>query len=589
MSLRTPNDARGAWLSRLYRRLALLTALLALAGNAVGVSVGCRGSSRDGPAGRPDTQAPSSGAPSSSAASAATSAATPAADAGRADGAPQWSKDWPPAEPFRSDERFDVVIRGGQVIDGTGRPRVKADVLVKGDRIAHVGTIDSSVKTDEEIDASGLVVAPGFIDAHSHGDPLGKNRNFIAQGVTTLCLGQDGRSASDDRVRYWTARVSKKRLSVNVVPFVGHGTVRSLADVGYRKDPTDRQLAKMARVVAQEMDAGAWGLSTGLEYQPGSFAALPELVAIAKPVAERGGIVMSHLRSEDDNKIDSALDELIAQGKGSGARVHVAHIKVVYGKGKKRAEQLLTRMQKARDGGVELTADIYPYNASYTTISIVFPEWAKSPKTVKKLAKKRRAELAEYLRKRVARRGGPEATLFGSRPWQGKTLADVAKELGKPFEDVLIDDIGPGGATAAYFVMDDALQSRLLADKHVMIGSDGGEYGRHPRGSGTFAKILHEHVQQRKTIRLEEAIRKMTDLTARSVGLDRLKRGRLHAGWVADLVVFDPAAVRDRATYEHPSRLAEGMAWVFVNGRAVRAKAKFTQAKPGKILLRPKQ
>jgi N-acyl-D-aspartate/D-glutamate deacylase len=472
------------------------------------------------------------------------------------------------------------------VVDGTGRPAVRADVLVQDDTIVHVGAIDPAVRVRKTVDAEGKIVAPGFIDPHSHGDPLAENNSFLAQGVTTICVGQDGRSPSDDRIRYWAKRVGRRRLRLNVAPFVGHGTVRGLAGVGASKDPTDKQLQKMARLVAREMDAGGWGLSTGLEYAPGIFAPLEELVHIAKPVAERNGVVMSHLRSEDDDKIDAALDELIAQGSGSGARVHVAHLKVVYGRGADRAERLLDRMKTARQGGVHLTADIYPYNASYTTIGIVFPAFAKPPNSYRKVVRTRRDELAEYLRKRIARRGGPEATLFGSNPWRGKTLAQVADELGRPFEDILIDEIGPGGASAAYFVMDDELQSRLLVDPHVMIGSDGRSTSRHPRGYGTFARVIREYVVKRKALSIEEAVRKMTGLTAQTVGLDRLKRGLVRAGYAADLVVFDPAAVIDRATYEDPNRLARGFDWVLVNGVAVRREGKSTGARAGRVLLR---
>jgi len=442
------------------------------------------------------------------------------------------------------------------------------------------------VTVDDRIEAVGQVVAPGFIDIHSHGDPVAGNRNSLAMGVTVLCVGQDGRSPSGDRLRYWIPRIARKRLALNVVPMVGHGTVRGVAKVGLTSDPTDQQLARMARVVEQDLAAGAWGLTTALEYRPGIFANRAELVAIAKPVAAIDGVVMSHLRSEDDDKIDEAIDELVAQGAGSGARVHVAHLKVVYGKGAGRAGQLLAKLQAARDQGTAITADIYPYLASYTGISIVFPDFALPPHSYRKAKAKRRDELAEFLRKRVTKRGGPEATLFGTPPYRGKTLADVAKDRGKPFVDVLIDDIGPGGVSAAYFVMDDALQSRLLVDPHVAIGTDGSSGSRHPRGYGTFAKVIREHVVERRALTIEAAVRKMTSLPAGIIGIDRHKRGLLRAGWVADVVVFDPAAVVDRATYEAPNRLSKGMSWVLVNGKAVVSEGRFTKARPGRLLIR---
>jgi len=489
----------------------------------------------------------------------------------------------PKLELFASNKRFDVLIRGGQVIDGTGRPPFEADVLLDGDRIVHVGPVDTAVTARRTIDAKGMVVTPGFIDTHAHGDPAGQNNNSLAQGVTTLCFGLDGRSPSNDRIEYWVKKYRRKRLRTNAVALVGHGTVRGLAKVGIAKDLSDRQRSKMAKVVRKEMAAGAFGLSLGLEYQPGSFASTQELVEIAKPVAEYDGIVMSHMRSEDDDKIEQALDELIAQGKGSGARVHVSHIKVVYGRGAERAEQILAKLDQARKQGVKITANIYPYMASYTTIGIVFPDFAKPPNRYKKVVKKRREELAEYLRKRITLRGGPEKTLFGTKPHRGKTLAQVAAKRNKPFEEVLID-IGPRGGSAAYFVMDEPLQARLLTDPHVMICSDGSPWSRHPRGYGSFAKVLRKYVGEQKLLSLPEAVRKMTSLPAETIGLSRQKRGLLKAGWAADVLVFDPAKVRDRATYEKPTKYAEGMAWVFVNGRAVRKDGEFTKAKPGKVL-----
>jgi len=531
--------------------------------------------------------APSDTLGSTKSSAAGPAAATSGSGTARSGAAPPSAAPVPPPEPpFTSTERFDLLIAGGTVVDGSGAPGRSADVLIDGDQIVHVGPVDPAVAVDQRIDATGQVVAPGFIDIHSHGDPVAPNRNALAMGVTVLCVGQDGRSPSGDRLRYWIPRIQRKRLALNVVALVGHGTVRGAAKVGLKSDPTDKQLARMARIVEQDLAAGAWGLSTALEYRPGIFATPAELVAVAKPVAAVDGVVMSHLRSEDDDKIEAAIDELIAQGKGAGARVHISHFKVVYGKGAERAEQLLAKLQAARDQGTAITADIYPYLASYTGISIVFPDFALPPNSYRKAKSQRRADLADYLRKRVTKRGGPEATLFGTPPYRGKILAEIAREQGKPFEDVLIDDIGPGGVSAAYFVMDDALQSRLLVDPHVAIGTDGSSGSRHPRGCGAFAKVIREYVVGRKALSIEAAVRKMTSLPAAILGLDRVKRGTLRAGWVADVVVFDPAAVVDRASYDRPSRLSQGMSWVLVNGKTVVADGRFGKARPGRLLVR---
>ena len=481
----------------------------------------------------------------------------------------------------------DLLIRNGIVIDGTGAPGRRADVLIEGDRIAHVGQTDAAqVAAKRVIDAAGMVVTPGFIDAHAHGDPLKtpEFENFLAMGVTTICLGQDGESPAD--IAAWMREVDQARPGLNIATFAGHGTIRNLTGVGLQRDPSPQQLRAMQRLARQAMEQGCLGLTTGLEYQPGSFSNLEELVALAKPVAQAGGLVMSHMRSEDDDAIEGALAELLAQGRGSGCPVHVSHIKVTYGHGARRAEQVLEQMQAARAGGLRVTADIYPYNASYTGIGIVFPDWAKPPHDYAEVVRTRRAELVEYLRRRVALRNGPQATLFGTAPWTGKTLAQVAAGLGKPFEDVLIDDIGLDGAQAAYFVMDAALQECLLRDPHVMICSDGSPTSRHPRGHGAFARIIRKFVVERELLTLEEAVCKMTGLAADTVGLGRLKRGRLAEGCAADVLVFDPKEVRDNATYEEPHRPATGMAWVIVNGQVAREHGRPTGIRAGRVLRR---
>jgi N-acyl-D-amino-acid deacylase len=483
--------------------------------------------------------------------------------------------------------KYDLLIRNGTVIDGAGAPGRKADVLIDGDRIARVGSVDAAkVWARRAIDATGMVVTPGFIDVHAHGDPLKtpEFENFLSMGVTTICLGQDGESPQD--LAAWMREVEEARPGVNVATFVGHGTVRNLAGVELQRNPSRQQLQAMQRLVREAMQQGCLGLTTGLEYQPGSFANLEELIAVAQPVAQAGGLVMSHMRSEDDDAIEGALAELLAQGWGAGCPVHVSHIKVVYGHGAKRAEQILKQMQTARVGGLRVTADIYPYNASYTGIGIVFPDWAKPPHDYAQVVKTRRAELAEYLRDRVTRRNGPEATLFGTEPWTGKTLAQVAAQLDKPFEDVLIDDIGLGGAHAAYFVMDAELQERLLVDPHVMICSDGSSTSRHPRGHGAFARVIRKFVAERKLLSLEAAVHKMTGLAAATVGLDQVKHGLLVEGYAADLLVFDPQQVRDNATYEEPHRLATGFAWVVVNGQIARDNGRATGSRAGRLLRR---
>jgi N-acyl-D-aspartate/D-glutamate deacylase len=289
---------------------------------------------------------------------------------------------------------------------------------------------------------------------------------------------------------------------------------------------------------------------------------------------------MSHLRSEDDQSLETALNELIAQGQH--ARVHVSHIKSVYGKGAARGLEIRALLEAARGRGIELTADLYPYTASYTGIGLLFPEWAKTGEAFEAARRDRYEELAGYLRARVMGRNGPEATLLGTEPYTGMTLAELAAERGKPFEHVLIDEIGPEGASAAYFVMDEELQAALLADPTVAVCSDGDPRGYHPRGHGAFARVIEEYVVRRELLDLGEAVRKMTALPAAILGLK--DRGSVEVGKAADLVVFDPRRVRARASYTDPFRLAEGFDVVVVNGRIARRDGTLADALHGRTL-----
>jgi N-acyl-D-amino-acid deacylase len=480
-----------------------------------------------------------------------------------------------------------IAITNARLIDGLGSPARDAHIIVEGDTISRIiwghGPLDAEVS--RTIDAAGRVVAPGFIDTHAHGDPVDtpEFHNFLAMGVTTIALGQDGSSARAQGMAEWMQRVEEARPGPNVMTYVGHGTVRNEAGVGLEENPTEEQITRMAELVGIAMQAGAYGLTTGLEYQPGSFSRMEELIAIAKPVAEHGGIVMSHMRSEDDDVLIDSIRELAEQGRGSGAPVHVSHIKSVYGKGGGRANELLQILQDFRDEGVTITADIYPYSASFTGLSILFPDYALPPNNYEQTVAERRTELADYLRNRVMLRNGPEATLFGTGSDAGKTLAQVAEERGKPFEEVLIDK-GPRGGSAAYFVMDEEVQKGLLLDPFTNVCSDGSPSMRHPRGYGSFAKIIRQYVMEDGILPLEQAVHKMSGLTATTTGLIHQRRGLIAPGFAADILIFDPAQVRDTATFENPSQLAEGIDTILVNGVVVREGGEFTGERAGRML-----
>ncbi len=484
-----------------------------------------------------------------------------------------------------SADRVDLVIRNGMVLDGNGSEPVPASVVVDAGRILSIGAEPpAAIEADLVIDAAGRFVAPGFIDPHSHGDPLQTPafENFLAMGVTTISLGQDGSSPDVPSLAAWLDEVAARGIGVNLAMFTGHGTLRTQSGIGTDPAPDAEALRSLLERLDTDLDV-AFGLSSGLEYNPGLNASAAELLALAEVVGARDRLIMSHVRNEDDDQLVASLTELMQQGEH--ARVHVAHLKSVYGKGEARAEELLALLAEARASGIRISADSYPYSASYTGIALLFPVWAKTAEQFELATQTRRAELADYLRTRVNARNGPEATLLGMEPFVGETLADLSTRLEMPFEDVLIDVIGPQGGYAAYFVMNDALQTRLMIDPDVSVSSDGSPTGFHPRGHGAFAKVIEEYVVARELISLPEMVRKMTSLPADTIGLE--DRGRLAPGMAADIVIFDPARVRATATYTDPLQLAAGFDIVLVNGQVARQDGLLSAGLHGEVLLPP--
>ena len=476
--------------------------------------------------------------------------------------------------------QYDVLINNGKILDGSGGQAYEADILIHRDTIVYIGKVDTKeVSVTQTIDAKGKVVTPGFIDAHAHGDPFatGDFENFLAMGVTTICLGQDGNSPME-AMDSWLTKLEKQELGVNIAMFIGHGTLRKLAGINFEKNPTSAQLNTQQELLQQALDQGVFGMTTGLEYTPGIFATDEELLPLAKIIGEQDGLIMSHVRNEDDGQIENSIQELLRQGQY--AKVQVSHMKSVYGKGADRGKELLALLKGNEHSPYTVTADVYPYSASYTGIGIVFPKWAKPPNDYKEVVQTRRTELLAFLKQKIIDRNGPSATLFGTKPYAGKTLAQLSKEQNLSYEQVLLG-IGPNRASGAYFIMDDALQETLLAHPQVMISSDGSPTMRHPRGHGTFAKIIEEYVRQRKTFSLAEAIRKMTSFPAATIGIE--KRGLLKIGYYADLLIFDPAQIKARATYEEPHQLATGFDWVLLNGEVVWKEEKLLERK-GRVL-----
>lgn len=489
---------------------------------------------------------------------------------------------------------FDLLIEDAMLVDGTGAMPVKADILVEGDRIAFIGDVPKgAVKADRTIAAAGRALSPGFIDTHTHANPLTESFDgFLAMGVTTVVLGQDGRSAnitasdapsSPERdLGQWLGKVEAKGSQLNVAVLTGHGTIRHLAGIpDSARGLTAEQQARMNGILADELRAGSFGLSTGLEYVPGRYAETAELVPLAKLVADADGVIISHMRTEDDGQVEGAVQELVDYG--ANARIQASHLKIVFGKGPGTAYHLLSFIEGKQRGGARLSADVYPYTAGYGGLGLIFPEWALSPANYKDVVKTRRAELLAYLKARMTKRGGPGALLFGSAPIAGKTLADVAKEQGKPFEDVLLA-LGPDGAHGAHFIMDEAVQDLLVVSPVTAISTDGGPSIRHPRGTGTYARLIEHYVERTKALTLQEAVRKSSGLPAAAMGFH--DRGVLRVGAKADLLLFNPAKVRAKSDYLKPYELAEGFDLVIVNGRVARENGTTTTGRYGRVLRR---
>lgn len=463
-----------------------------------------------------------------------------------------------------------TLFRGVTLVDGTGAASSPADVLVNGDRIAAVVPAFSRIRltATRVIEGDGRVLAPGFIDTHTHGDPLSDSyEGFLAMGVTTITLGVDGsgpRIADDLDLRGWMRAAERAPLDLNVVTLASHGTLRRAANIqDSQRRPDADALARIEAQLDAELSAGAFGLSYGLEYVPGIYSETAELTALGRVVARHGGVVMSHMRSENDDEIEKSIDELIASA--GPARPHISHLKIVFGKGEARARKLLDFLAAKRRAGIDLTADAYPYNAGFTGVAILFPQWALPPTDYAVVVATRRAELRDYLEKRMIRRGGPEMLLLGTGKHAGKTVAQASREAGLAFPDFLIQ-LGPNGGSGAHFTMDQALQDVLLLDPLVAISTDGGPGMRHPRATGTYAKWIEDYVVKGKRVPIEEAVRKATSFPARILRLP--DRGTIRAGAKADLILFDPAKVHARSSYVDPFARAQGFDLVMVNGQA---------------------
>lgn len=483
---------------------------------------------------------------------------------------------------------FDIAIMNGSILDGSGSDAFDSDLLVRDGKIVFIGEVDlDRIDAGKVIDAEGSIVSPGFIDVHAHGNPLSEVsfKSFLANGTTTILLGQDGYHPSVGNgqlsVIPWIEAAQSADLELNVALFVGHGSLRRQAQITDEGTPDQNQLNAMTSALREALEAGCFGMSTGLEYVPGMYAQKPELEALATVLGEYEATMSSHMRNEDDDAIEASLNELLDLGKFS--RVHASHLKVVYGKGAARGEEIIAMIDSAREDGMQVSADVYPYIASYTGIGILFPKWAKTQPQFEQALKSRKKELEAYLHDRVIKRNGPEATLFGSGKYAGKTLAQASKEVGMSYVELLLS-IGPQGASGAYFIMDRELQDTFITHPEVMIASDGSPTMLHPRGHGTMARIIEQYVIKEKSLTLASAIHKMSGLPAKTMGIK--DRGLLQVGLAADILVFQPEAVREKATFSDPYQFSEGFRQVIVNGKLAWSDQELIDAAAGILLKR---
>ena len=502
-------------------------------------------------------------------------------------------------------ERYDVLIAGGIVVDGTGAARFRADVAITNGRIVRVSRQPLHAQSATRvIDASGRVVASGFIDMHAHLDPLLRlpgAESMVRQGVTTALGGPDG--GSPVPLGRYLDSAQALGLGINVAMLIGHNTIRQRVMGLANRAPTAAELDRMKGMVAQGMRDGAFGLSTGLRYLPGTFSKTDEVVELARVAADSGGIYTSHLREEGLGLIEGVA-EAIEIGRRARIPVVLTHHKAVGQPMWGASVRTLAMVDSARAAGVDVMMDQYPYTATYTGISVLVPASALAggdSAFFRRLTDtaQRRAIVDSIVFNLLNDRGGGDLrrVQFARVAWrpdlEGKTLYDWAVSNGdttvRAGANLVIEAIRRGGANAIYHVLDESDVERIMRHPQTMIGSDGrlvlpGDGHPHPRWYGTFPRVLGVYARDKGVLTLERAIHKMTDLSARRLGLT--DRGRIAEGLVADVVVFDPATVRDRATFERPHQFPEGIDFVLVNGVAVVDAGRFTDARPGRALRR---
>jgi len=529
---------------------------------------------------------------------------------------------------------YNLLIKNGYVIDGTGNSWFKADLGIKGQKISKVGKLNAE-GASKILDVSGLVVSPGFIDMHSHSDLMllinPKAESKIRQGITTEVVGNCGESAAPlndflwDEMKKTTPHIEEAKLrrnwstmaeylnlldrqgvAVNVVPLVGHGNVRAITLGFDDRAPTKTELEQMKKKLAQAMEEGAFGMSTGLIYPPGAYTKTHELIELSKVVASYGGIYTSHIRGEGENLFDS-VKEAIQIGEKAELPVEISHHKAGGKTNWGKVKESLKMMEKARTRGVDITCDVYPYTAASFGLSAMLPTWAHEGGTQKLIERLKDPKTRSRLRREMDKGTPTSPSPLKSAGWnatqiahcrkhpdyEGKTVAEIAKTKNiDPFKfvfDLLIEE--NAGGSVVRFAMCEEDVCTVLQHPLSMIGTDGsavapyGVLGKgkpHPRTYGTFPRVLGKYVREEKILTLENTVRKMTSLPAQKLGLR--DRGLIREGMCADIVIFDPKRVVDKASYVNPHRYSVGIEYVLVNGKVTIDKGEHTGVLTGKAL-----
>jgi N-acyl-D-amino-acid deacylase len=499
---------------------------------------------------------------------------------------------------------YDLLITNARIVDGSGNPWFRADVAIKDGRIARIGRLGPDT-ANRTIDARGQILAPGFIDVHTHVESVYNSpaaENFVRMGVTTLVTGNCGGSTTE--VAEFLGRINKEPLAINLATLIGHGSVRRKAMGLDDRAPTPEELKQMESIVEQAMKDGAVGLSTGLIYVPGTYAKTDEVVALARVAAKYQGLYATHMRNEGD-KVADAIRESIQIGEQAGLPVDISHFKISNKKLWGQSPMTLGLVREARARGLSVTVDQYAYTASSTSLDSRLPAWLRAgglDESKKRLADQATRDRVFKEMKDTLKKSGFKdysyAVVASYRPdksFNGKSIAEITKQV-KNKSDVttqieqILEMFEAGGASMVYHSMGEDDVKRIMQEPFTMIASDAGvrqldDSVPHPRGYGNNARVLGRYVRELKLISLEDAIRKMTSLPAQTFGFR--DRGLIREGLAADLVIFDENTIIDQATFDKPHQFPLGISYVIVNGTPVLENNQMTSARSGVALRGP--